>query len=392
MYDPTIEELEQMWPEMQGQSMMSFGEKRAPRLGEMQSGDIYAEGGNMAPSYSVSPYTKRPDAQSILKDTGFLDAMMQKEEQVRKEHLQKIKDITGVKEVEGEKDIMFPVNPEMAKKFESLPDAERLMIQSVASGKMKPEEYIQKKEEQDKQLLAAMQVIVSSQAKDRHVLTKDGKEVPKTAEGYRGAMTPGSGVAIDSYGNWPQEYHTTGGKGGGRGKSGGGGGGTEEPDITTQTNAIVKEQQNLEKQLGGYAKYEYNSESQKNQMVAPYTPETYNQYQTTMNKVGELQLADALQDEFGTEPARKKAKNFLNVDVTRMGKTGANIIAGKDAKGRPVFKLNIDNPGLFQVMQDAIKSGKTAQDVYNFILEDMVKRQSVVPVSGQPQPRGWEPE
>ena len=391
MYDPTIEELEQMWPEMQGQSMMSFGEKRAPRLGEMQSGDIYAEGGNMAPSYSVSPYTKRPDAQSILKDTGFLDAMMQKEEQVRKEHLQKIKDITGVKEVEGEKDIMFPVNPEMAKKFESLADDEKLMIQSVASGKMKPEEYIQKMEEQEKNIMATIQEIVTSKTKGRHALTKDGKEIPQTPENYRGALT--GNVEVENYGPYPQRYITEGGgKGGGSGRGGGGGGGTEEPEITTQTNAIVKEQQNLEKQLGGYAKYEYNGETQKNQMVAPYTPETYNQYQTTMNKIGELQLADALQDEFGTEPARKKAKNFLNVDVIRMGKTGANIIAGKDAKGRPVFKLNIDNPGLFQVMQDAIKSGKTAQDVYNFILEDMVKRQSVVPIPGQPQPRGWEPE
>ena len=384
MYDPTIEELEQMWPEMQGQSMMSFGEKRAPRLGEMQSGDIYAEGGNMAPSYSVSPYTKRPDAQSILKDTGFLDAMMQKEEQVRKEHLQKIKDITGVKEVEGEKDIMFPVNPEMAKKFESLPDAERLMIQSVASGKMKPEEYIQKKEEQDKQLLAAMQVIVSSQAKDRHVLTKDGKEVPKTAEGYRGAMTPGSGVAIDSYGNWPNIQRIEGGKGGGRGKSGGGGGGTEEPEILTKPDYLLTQYEKESKAAEKYTKDAGGNSIPLKEADRPVY-EAHNQ-KATKNYLGHLLVTQKMD----THEAERTAERVLN--VAAINDANADLIVDN--------KLNVGRPEVMRALQKAAFEGLTAKDVYAKILDLMITKRPkgltpsgkvALPDYGNPYPEGMNP-
>jgi len=366
-------------------SQTSFSEEpfmgvRDPRLGaKMESGDIYAEGGNMAPSYTVSPYSTQGTAQDILKNTGFLDAMMQKEEQIRKQRLQQIKDITGVKEIQGEEKVMFPANPEMAKKFESLPDSEKMMIQEVASGKMRPEEYRQKKEEQDKQLLAAMQVIVSQQTKDRHILTKEGREIPKTAEGYRGAMTPGTGVAIEGEGPFPQ------GRSGGGGRSGSSGG--EEYNIETQTNVLVQERNTLlaeRSKIGGT--------NPTTGAKIPFNKDTKAQYQTYVQKIAALDLAEAILPELkDTMKAKKKAQDFLNMDVAEVP-NGPLIVTGYDAKNNMYNRLNMSSPKVMALMQEGIRAGWNAERVYNFLIAEMVKNNSIISVPGQAGPRYMGPE
>jgi len=356
---------------------------RDRRLGGiMESGDIYAEGGNMAPSYSVSPYTKRPGIQEILKDSGFLDSMMQKEEQVRKEHLQKIKDITGVKEVEGEKDIMFPVNPEMAKKFESLPDEQKLLLQSVSSGKMSPDEYFAQQEAISQKMLAGIQGIIKIVNDKKHKLVdKEGNPLPKTGENYYSLASGQKQVGLDIEGNLPNEYITT---GGGRGKSGGGGGGTEEPEILTKPDYLLTQYEKESKAAEKYTKDAGGNSIPLKEADRPVY-EAHNQ-KATKNYLGHLLVTQKMD----THEAERTAERVLN--VAAINDANADLIVDN--------KLNVGRPEVMRALQKAAFEGLTAKDVYAKILDLMITKRPkgltpsgkvALPDYGNPYPEGMNP-
>ena len=186
---------------------------------EMHPGEIYSEGGYegggeaMGPSYEI--FQQRNSIRRILDEAGYTDMMLAKEESKRKKHIEKIIELTGAKII-GEEEYTRKADPEKANKWGKLPDMDKMMVSQVAQGQMQPEEYQQKKMEQDQKIRDAFIVLAQS---EQAQFRKEGKKVPTTGGAVRDFIEGGE-TAIEFKPRTSIQRHISsgGGKGGRRAK------------------------------------------------------------------------------------------------------------------------------------------------------------------------------
>ena len=349
---------------------------RGPTFDEMRSGEIYAAGGQggydpsaqgyMDPSYTIPQ--PRDEVSNILDESGYTDMMRQKEEGKRKKHIEKIMELTGVKKIAGAEQYTQKADPEKAKIWKTLPEQDKMMVSSVAEGKMQPQEFrdlkIQQSEQKKKQMLDFLKIA----AQEGGVLTGEGgKKIGTTARNVE-QLLGGEDVAATFKGGTStvRQYYSGGGGGGGRG--GGAGAPSERLEkLSTSLQQANTIQKTRDKLLVNDVTGEKVPVSEKNRK----------QYQQYTNEIAQYKIADLLEViGIGTNKAQEQSRRIMDVDVIEEPGTNAPMIIDN--------RLNIANNKIVRALARAAMNpaeNKTAADIFKIIEAEMAKANKLGPYS-----------
>lgn len=344
-----------------------------PKFDEMRKGDIYAAGGMggydpsaqgyMDPSYTISQ--PRDEVKSILEESGYLDMMMQKEAEKRKKHVEKIKNITGIKQIQGEEEFTRAADPERAKRWESQPQQDKMMIASVAEGKIQPQQYRSMKIQQEEQKKKQMVDFLKIAAQEGGVLRgKGGKRVGTTRRNVD-ELLGGEDVSAEFKGgsSTVRQYYSggAGGRGRGRGK-GGGAPSTRQEKLTTSRQQV----NNLMTQRSKLTSTVYDDDG--NPIKTPMAETNKKQYDKITNDIARFEIADYL--ELLNVPTDKAQANALKI-------LDMNVIEEPEGGMIVDNRLNMANSKVSRALARAAKNpedGVTAQSIFEAIQKDLAKR------------------
>lgn len=345
---------------------------RGPTFDEMRSGEIYAAGGQggydpsaqgyMDPSYTIPQ--PRDEVSNILDESGYTDMMRQKEEGKRKKHIEKIMELTGVKKIAGAEQYTQKADPEKAKIWKTLPEQDKMMVSSVAEGKMQPQEFrdlkIQQSEQKKKQMLDFLKIA----AQEGGVLTGEGgKKIGTTARNVE-QLLGGEDVAATFKGGTStvRQYYSGGGGGGGGGKGAGDPSGRLEKASVSQAQVdkISDQQSKLISTV-----YDDNG----NPIKTPLSKENQKKYDEYEQDKVPFKIA-AINEELGipTLSAQANARKILG-DVSFISDPEGGMIVAN--------KLNILNPQVLRALARAAQNpalGMTADKIYTRIQKDIAGR------------------
>lgn len=330
---------------------------RGPMFDEMGRGEIYAaEGGlGMDPSYHIPQ--PRDEVRSILDDSGYTDMMRQKEEGKRQKHIEKIMELTGVKKVTGAEYYTRKADPEKAKRWKALPEMDKMMVSQVAEGRMQPQEYRDKKIQQEQQVLDTLKIITTKGLMEGTMKFK-GKGITPEAIGE---FTRGAGGEMVQKPKTTR--HITSG-GGGRGRGGG-----APSERLEKLSTSLQQANNVQKTRDKLLVNDVTGEK------VPLSKKNRSQYQQYTNEIAQYKVADLLElKNIGTNKAQEQAKRVMDIDVIE--EPGGPMIIDN--------RLNISHNKIMRALARAAMNPsekKTAADIFKIVEKSMMEQNKLGPYS-----------